>query len=392
MMLKEKSNPWGKLMYLLMLPVGALVLSAFARPEISERFDEISKTEINDLSSIIERKIVNSDSNVTKQKQQYLQLSGPVNIVMHTGPATLVDLPEEESANNKMEQKPQGLEPVVQTGNSHQVKGNPLVIIDGHEVSYDKFLEMQPIPTESFHFLRAEAAESLYGERGKNGVYVYGTKPKKIDWDVIGNDNPIIIIDDEVVPFEEYLAMQPIKARSMEFISPEEAVKDRGPRAKNGIYKYTTKPVPYIVNTLQINGIPFEARGRKPFSVDMRLVNNIQVTDSTIVLNIYEDKSPQPNLIIKGNNLLIRKGSGMYINLPQNENMENHPLLYKDKFITLEEFNKIQDLDFYVRFADPERLPEKYGDAAKNGVLLITTWEDGYDYIDNKLVYVKREK
>ena len=43
MMLKEKSNPWAKLKYLYILPVAAIAVTAFARPEISETAEEISR-------------------------------------------------------------------------------------------------------------------------------------------------------------------------------------------------------------------------------------------------------------------------------------------------------------------------------------------------------------
>ena len=40
MMLKEKSNPWARLKYLYVLPLAAIAVTAFARPEISEKADE----------------------------------------------------------------------------------------------------------------------------------------------------------------------------------------------------------------------------------------------------------------------------------------------------------------------------------------------------------------
>ena len=42
MMLKEKSNPWARLKYLYVLPLAAIAVTAFARPEISEKMEEIS--------------------------------------------------------------------------------------------------------------------------------------------------------------------------------------------------------------------------------------------------------------------------------------------------------------------------------------------------------------
>ena len=53
-MLKEKSNPWARLKYLYVLPLAAIAVTAFARPEISEKADEISAVKVNDLAAILE--------------------------------------------------------------------------------------------------------------------------------------------------------------------------------------------------------------------------------------------------------------------------------------------------------------------------------------------------
>ncbi len=49
MMLKEKSNPWARVKYLYVLPLAALAVSAFARPEVSAVADELSSAKVNDL-------------------------------------------------------------------------------------------------------------------------------------------------------------------------------------------------------------------------------------------------------------------------------------------------------------------------------------------------------
>ena len=80
MMLKKKSNPWARLKYLYILPVAAIAVTAFARPEISETAEEISRmsdalgmeqasllfsrlhdisaAKVNDLTAIVEAKAV----------------------------------------------------------------------------------------------------------------------------------------------------------------------------------------------------------------------------------------------------------------------------------------------------------------------------------------------
>ena len=58
MMLKEKSNPWARLKYLYVLPLAAIAVTAFARPEISQKAKEISAVKVNDLAAIVETKTV----------------------------------------------------------------------------------------------------------------------------------------------------------------------------------------------------------------------------------------------------------------------------------------------------------------------------------------------
>ena len=45
----EKSNPWARVKYLYVLPLAALAVSAFARPEVSAVADELSSAKVNDL-------------------------------------------------------------------------------------------------------------------------------------------------------------------------------------------------------------------------------------------------------------------------------------------------------------------------------------------------------
>ena len=52
MMIRKKSNPWARVKYLYVLPLAAVTVAAFARPEISEPLDEISSVKVNDLSVI----------------------------------------------------------------------------------------------------------------------------------------------------------------------------------------------------------------------------------------------------------------------------------------------------------------------------------------------------
>lgn len=123
MMLKQKSNPWAKLKYLYVLPLTAIAVVAFARPEISYKLEEVSSAKINE-----------------------------------TAPVKEVAVPKKIKR-----EKP-----------SHS--DEPLIIVDGKEVPNGIIADLDPNKIESISVLKDEKAIEKYGEKGKNGVIVVITK------------------------------------------------------------------------------------------------------------------------------------------------------------------------------------------------------------------------
>ena len=62
MMLKDKSSPWARMKYLYVLPLAAIAVAAFARPEIASESEAISSVKVNDFESILKE---NGTSNET---------------------------------------------------------------------------------------------------------------------------------------------------------------------------------------------------------------------------------------------------------------------------------------------------------------------------------------
>ena len=75
MMIKKKSNPWARLKYLYVLPLATVTVAAFARPEVSNKLDEISSVKVNDLTSIVKAEEVKSVENSSDEK---FKVSGTV--------------------------------------------------------------------------------------------------------------------------------------------------------------------------------------------------------------------------------------------------------------------------------------------------------------------------
>ena len=59
-MMRKKSNPWARLKYLYVLPIAAIAVAAFARPEVQETSRGISTVKVNDL---VGNMLTNADEN-----------------------------------------------------------------------------------------------------------------------------------------------------------------------------------------------------------------------------------------------------------------------------------------------------------------------------------------
>lgn len=78
MMLKKKSSPWARLKYLYVLPLAAIAVAAFARPEISNELDEISAVKVNDLTAIMKADEVKSAETVSARPEKKIKVTGKV--------------------------------------------------------------------------------------------------------------------------------------------------------------------------------------------------------------------------------------------------------------------------------------------------------------------------
>lgn len=79
MMIRKKSNPWARAKFLYVLPLAAVTVAAFARPEISKPLDEISSVKVNDLSAVLETyadKNVSNPAEKTKLKMKVVDEEG----------------------------------------------------------------------------------------------------------------------------------------------------------------------------------------------------------------------------------------------------------------------------------------------------------------------------
>ena len=246
MMLKEKSNPWARLKYLYVLPLAAIAVTAFARPEISEKVEEISAVKVNDLAEIVEKK---SEENVVKEP-----IDTTKNKVVVVGYRTEKKDSVLTSGKKKVAISVQGI----------SGEGKPLVIINGKESEREVVNALNPERIESVSVIGPEKAIKIYGEKAKDGVMdikLYSEKkfaPRKIEIEGINKTRldalnsgakswgatfrsadggkPLVIIDGKEATGDDPLAnISPDRIRSISVLKDKTALAAYGDKGKNGL-------------------------------------------------------------------------------------------------------------------------------------------------------------
>ena len=246
MMLKEKSSPWARLKYLYVLPVAAIAVTAFARPEISEKVEEISAVKVNDLAEIVEKK---SEENVVKEP-----IDTTKNKVVVVGYRTEKKDSVLTSGKKKVAISVQGI----------SGEGKPLVIINGKESEREVVNALNPERIESVSVIGPEKAIKIYGEKAKDGVMdikLYSEKkfaPRKIEIEGINKTRldalnsgakswgatfrsadggkPLVIIDGKEATGDDPLAnISPDRIRSISVLKDKTALAAYGDKGKNGV-------------------------------------------------------------------------------------------------------------------------------------------------------------
>ena len=193
MMLKEKSSPWARMKYLYVLPVAAITLTAFARPEISNELNEISTIKVNDITSILDAKEVNN-SLLTADTTQKVEVKTSTTIfkeVEESSPSTprYTKIKVKKDTTNLKEYQISITKAINVATDSllftQAISAAPsLFIVNGHEISADSVKMINPNKIETITILKDKYASILYGDKGKDGVvsitYTSGSPDKKV--------------------------------------------------------------------------------------------------------------------------------------------------------------------------------------------------------------------
>ena len=187
MMLKEKSSPWARMKYLYVLPVAAITLTAFARPEISNELNEISTIKVNDITSILDAKEVNNSLTAvdTAQKtvitESTFRSTLPEDSIQSKTPHFFLKTEKVKATSVPLKIGQITLQDsCISTTSEIPV----LFIVNGKEVSADSVKIIDPNKIETITILKDKYAITQYGEKGKEGVvsitYTSGSPDKKV--------------------------------------------------------------------------------------------------------------------------------------------------------------------------------------------------------------------
>lgn len=79
MMSKQKSSPWARLKYLYVLPVTAIAITAFARPEISSELNKISEVKVSDFAEMAKiGEMINNDLPANDTIEEFVMTNIPI--------------------------------------------------------------------------------------------------------------------------------------------------------------------------------------------------------------------------------------------------------------------------------------------------------------------------
>lgn len=276
MMLKQKSNPWARLKYLYVLPLTAVAVVAFARPEISRKLEKISSAKISEIvpvKEVIEPKKTESvvspvkESPVAQVPQTVKTVEKKVEPVLEktegSGKIPVEDITKE------VQERTQKIKDKVDSSRY-------LILVDNEVSTYDQLDAISPDDISSFGITPKEKSEELlnwYKATDKKGVISVVTKQgiasgkvkentvhvvgygslDKLSGDIkvhlrndgTGNVKPLVFIDGiEQTDSDVLEKLDPIRIESITVLKDKSAQKIYGDKGGNGVILITTKNQP----------------------------------------------------------------------------------------------------------------------------------------------------
>ena len=247
MMLKEKSNPWARLKYLYVLPLAAIAVTAFARPEISEKMEEISAVKVNDLAEIVQEKVLQDTVKVSKdEKKDALVVTG-------------VKSKEEEEivifeVVEQMPEYPGGMS-ALQKYLSEKIAGSPMkgkaggrVMVGFTVAETGKIKDVRVLQSDEVSLnqeaerIVSEMPDWIPGKQRGRPVPVKYTVPIRFgNIRFAENKQPLIFADGKEISMDAMEKLDPSTIESFSVLKDSASIKVYGKRGANGVILVNTQ-------------------------------------------------------------------------------------------------------------------------------------------------------
>ncbi len=226
MMLKEKSSPWARLKYLYVLPLAAIAVSAFARPEISETMDEISNAKISNL-------LVSNETDVTKIAQSYV---GEKVYSIEQVDKTPVPTHDDAYWNANLKLPATEKEGEVLASFIVNSKGgvSDVKVVKSYspevDAAYVKFLEKMP------QWMAAQLNGQPVACKVELPMLIKNSKSKlpTNSMDESSSKEPLVIVDGKILPHDQLKTINPSDIDNINVIKGDSAVALYGAKAAHG--------------------------------------------------------------------------------------------------------------------------------------------------------------
>ena len=256
MMLKEKSNPWARLKYLYVLPLAAIAVTAFARPEVSEKVEEISVIKVNDLANYMQENVLGDAVNVLQDTVKVLH-SGSKTDINAEGRTVKTKDDEEKIIFELVEQMPEypgGIDALKKylkdKVDSSKMKGKAgeRVIVGFTVDETGKVKDVQVLQSDQ-SVLNKEAERIVSGmpawipgkQRGVPVSVKYSVPVRFGDIKYPEKKKPLIMVDGKEMSMDDFEKIDRDIIESVSVLKDSASIKVYGKRGVNGMILVNTK-------------------------------------------------------------------------------------------------------------------------------------------------------
>jgi len=260
MMLKEKSAPWNRLKVFYLLPLMAVMLVAFSRPEIAEKVTEVSDAKVGDLANLVEAPFSANSAEAPIENQTIKSV--PIEALSDT----VVQMPEFPGGMSSLMNYFANNMRYPESAKKNKIQGRVVVqfIVDSKgRVKQAKVLRSvnEDMDAEALRLVNSMPRWKPGREKGRvmdmkltvpvvfkmsEEAQNHSEKMKDAGESVVvrnafSGTPPIFVIDDKEVKREEIDKLDPDRIESVSVLKGATAIAQYGERGKNGVVILTLK-------------------------------------------------------------------------------------------------------------------------------------------------------